>query len=434
MPRKIQKLNDQPNPHSDIRVLIAKMKEKSDLTCSSSTLSSIERWSNDGDFCKALLSKKDIYAEHCLQDLINDALLEISPNLTESEQQNEILNKVMSKLHDFSASLALRLNPLIKSMLEHRQSFLLKEELATIVVPEMDDREKSLVYQRMFLNLTRTRDCVSYKVFDKLFLGNLTYEDLFTLTMFVFGTCRRVKVDGLLQLYVSGVSSTGKSKIIESPLIKIAHQLVSSKEGNPGVGRFNINSKSLIMLTDVPVLTCFGLDMEHLKTIARAEPTSIKVHSSTQCLHPCFLLITSNDRLMCHKIITPGNLTTLLPSGLSKTKVHKIGSEHVKALSARFLEMTVYKICPQSNSDLKNSDNFTRTHLILGLYSLILDILDKYEPKDFYSFYIYHYALSGLEKNAQLYNEIFQQKCKDSCNTNNVIHRVNKLKEKFGLV
>jgi len=60
--------------------------------------------------------------------------------------------------------------------------------------------------------------------------------------------------------------------------------------------------------------------------------------------------------------------------------------------------------------------------------------LDKYEPKDFYSCYIYHYALSGLEKNAQLYSEIFQPKCEDSCNTNDVMDRVNKLKEKFGLV
>jgi len=359
-----------------------------------------------------LLSKKDIETESFLQDLMEQVASELPEHLTESERNTEMIKKVVGRLHSIGSSLVLKLNPLIKTIVEYKSALQTEGDLATINVPELGVREKSEIYKRMFYNFVSDQECVSYKISNKSDLGNLCHQELFVLTLFVFATCRRTRSDGLLQLFVSGKSSTGKSKLIEFPLLQLAHQTVSSSSGEAGCGRFNLNSKSLIILTDIPVSHLYGHDLEHWKTISRAEPTTVKVHSSTQVLPPCFLLATSNDRLHDH-VVRPKNGAGLPRYLTSSVDSKRVRPEHLEALRCRFLEFHVLKACRQDPEDLRNSDLFRRNHLVLGIYDWVMQILVLHAPADFASKHLYHYAVSGLQKNSELYRQTFECSSED---------------------
>ena len=381
-----------------------------------------------------LLSEKDLFTEDFLREIINEVSLNLSINLTENERTAIITKKVMDRLHDVGSSLVIRLNTLVKTMVERDSSLSLEDDLACIDVPELSLKEKVLIYKRMFYAFIGDPECVSFRVANVSFLGHLTYEELFVLTLFTFATCRRVRSDGILCLIVSGKSSTGKSQLIEAPLLQIAHQLISSSSSEAGCGRFEINSKSLILMTDIPILHLFGPDCERLKTIARAEPTTVKIYSSVQILQPCFLLITTNDRL--HDHILPPRTKNGLPDH-KKSSLHpssmlpnakKIPIEHLHAVRARFLECHVIKQCRQRPDDLRNSDMFGKRHMILGLYEGVYEILKRKEPRDFVSKYLYNYAICGLEKNASRYATI-----KD-CQLDLIQKEISNLKLKYGLM
>ena len=372
--------------------------------------------------------------EEFLREIINEVSANLSGHLTESERTAQITKKVIDRLHIVSSNLVVRLNTLVKTMVEHDSSLLLDDNLANISVPELSLQEKVHIYCRMFNAFISDPECVSFRVANQSVLGNLTCEMVFILTLFSFATCRRVRSDGILCLVVSGKSSTGKSQLIEAPLLQIAHQLVSSSSGEAGCGRFQVNSKSLILLTDIPILHLFGPDCERFKTIARAEPTTVKIHSSVQVLPPCFLLITTNDRLHDHTL-PPRNAhsmpvhykSTLHP--LSKMpNAKKISSEHLRAVRARFLECHVVKQCQQRPDDLRNSDLFSRQHMVLGLYMAVLNILEAHGPDDFVSKYLFHYAISGLEKNASVYAMV------QECLLDGLLKQILQLKIKYKLV
>ena len=381
-----------------------------------------------------LLTERDLLTEEFLRELINEVSANISVHLTESERTAQITKKVIDRLHNVSSNLVVRLNTLIKTMVEHDSSLLFDDHLACISVPEMSLRDKVNIYCRMFHAFISDPNCVSFSVGNSSSLGNLTCQMMFILTLFSFATCRRVRSDGVLCLIVSGKSSTGKSQLIEAPLLQIAHQLVSSSSNEAGCGRFQVNSKSLILLTDIPILHLFGPDCERFKTIARAEPTTVKIHSAVQVLPPCFLLITTNDRL--HDHILPAQNKNCMPEYRKSTLhpssklpgVKKISPEHLRAVRARFLECHVIKQCQQRLDDLQNSDLFCKQHMVLGLFKDVLNILETKEPNDFVSKYLYHYTINGLEKNASLHAMV------DDCSLDVLNKQILQLKIKYKII
>jgi len=56
--------------------------------------------------------------------------------------------------------------------------------------------------------------------------------------------------------------------------------------------RFDVGSKNAILLHDIEIGKLFGADFEKIKSIARAETTVAKIHSSTVTLPPLHLLYT----------------------------------------------------------------------------------------------------------------------------------------------
>ena len=348
-----------------------------------------------------LLNKKDLIAESFLNQLLNEEAVNVPGELADDEKNLIISRRVESRLHSMGSTLVLKLNPLMRSMLLYRENLQSEQELATISVKQVSLKEKCLIYRRMFFNFIDAVGCVCFKVSNRRFLGQLSEREVFILTMFVFATCKRSRSDGMLMLYVSGISSCGKSRLIENVLLKTAHQLVSSSKAEAGVGRFNVDSKNLILLHDVPVSHLFGCDNERVKSLARGEATVVKVHSSTQVIHPCFLLVTSNERLNSFNVPSANSrcLPVHLPSHAEAVGKKRIRKENYEAITSRFLEMHTHHVCHQEDVDLRNSDSFEKTHLILGLFDYVIQIMQKHEAGAFNSEHFYHYVISGLKKN-----------------------------------
>jgi len=356
------------------------------------------------DIRKSLLNKRDLLTENFLQQLMDDVESSLPEHMTDAEKSEEMSKYVMSKLHEIGSILAVKFNGLVKTMVDYRKSQNFVQELATISVPEISVKEKTEVYKRMFFRFLDS-DSVSYRVLNACYLGGLTHEELFILTYFVFATCQRSRGDGILQLYISGITSTGKTKLLETPLMPSAHQMVSSTNGDAGCGRFTTKSKSIVILHDVNIGVLFSADMSMYKAMARSEECTAKVHSSTESVAPVFLFVTSNDRMFDHKIPPQkqGQLPTKLPSQVFQSGNKRPRMEHVDAMLSRFLEVHVRKACHQDAEDLRRSDCFRKIHLVLALYDRVLDIVASKTPDHFHSKYMYHYLLSSLEKNCELY-------------------------------
>ena len=178
--------------------------------------------------------------------------------------------------------------------------------------------------------------------------------------------------------------------------------------GDAGVGRFNINAKSTILLHDCSInrLT-IGRDVDKLKCIARGEPIQAKIHSSTTTIPPTFLFITSNQKAMDHRFAKPPKsrrtFDTLAKSDLQPTK--KCQKSDIEAVQNQFIKVYVRERPTMPPNSLPKCGNFTRNHLVIGLFTQIIKILNKYEKNDFCSDYGYLYPISGLAKHLFLMPE-----------------------------
>jgi len=138
-----------------------------------------------------------------------------------------------------------------------------------------------------------------------------------------------------------------------------------------------------------------------MKAIARAEPVATKTHGNVQTVPAVFLFITSNRKLLTHVFDKPEK------SGKMYNRVYKsdlkisrnIHPADIEAVQNRFIEAFVRSRPTLPEGCLPTNENFSRTHVIVGLYTIILDILFRWNVKDFKGQYMYLYPIGGLCKN-----------------------------------
>jgi hypothetical protein len=152
-----------------------------------------------------------------------------------------------------------------------------------------------------------------------------------------------------------------------------------------------------------------------MKSIARAEPVATKTHGNVQTVPAVFMFITSNRKLLTHCFDTPekgGRLFNRVYKSDLKPSRH-IHIADIEAVQNRFIEAYVRSRPQLPENCLPNNENFSRIHVIVGLYNVIIEILLKYTAEDFKAPYMYLYPIGGLCKNINLLPTESQQNIKD---------------------
>lgn len=358
------------------------------------------------NICNILLTKRDIASEQLLNIIIREENSTLAQNLSIDERNEILTKKTQQRLLNLSSALLLKLGPSIKSILEQKTALENDSQLVTIVPPLKNPIQQAEIYKRMFLNVLNDVEATSFSCVNKLLLGNICERDLFILNLFTFLTCKRIRGDNVLQIYISGISSSGKSQIFESVIFPLAHNLVTANTSD-GCGRFDTNGKSILFMHDSSIAALLSKDCDKIKAICRGETVTAKKHSTTITLEPLFVFVTSNERLLNHQIV---NSKTNWPIKLISDAniLHKNKLHHLLPIQNRFLEMHIRKLPHQKEYDLRNSDNFTKQDFILGLYPIVIEIMKKYRTEDFYTPYLYMYVIGGLLKHVDLYASFYE--------------------------
>jgi len=110
------------------------------------------------------------------------------------------LKKSIDFIQELSAALRLKVEPIVKSCVSQRFDSKMDYMFAEINLPEMDIKEKAILYRRMLANFIDNDHCISFATTNRRLLGKLTPKDVWFLTFFACVTARRSRGDNLLQL------------------------------------------------------------------------------------------------------------------------------------------------------------------------------------------------------------------------------------------
>ena len=371
---------------------------------------------NMENYCNILLTQRDLASAELLNSIIQEATSQLPSDISADERLDMLTRKTNEALMQLSTSLLLKLGPSVKTILSHQNSIGIDQELVSIKVPLLPIQEKTTIYHRMFFNIVDNVECTSFACVNRNLLGQLSEKEMFILLLFIFINCKRVKYDDLLSLFITGLSSTGKSKIFEQVILKSCHNFVTSSSTDSGVGRFNSSGKNILFLHDISIKSLLGADVEKIKCLCRAELVSAKTFGGVALVHPMFVFATSNERLLDHTIMkSPTSWPLKLPS--QAKLMSKKSAPNLLALQNRFLELHIRKKPQQLANDLKHSDGFEKREAILALYKPVLDIMTKYKPDDFHSVHLYTYVLNALGKQCEFYKSIYQENLLPHINT-----------------
>lgn len=359
-----------------------------------------------------LLTEKEKLAESFLAQFLksenpNDKTNDFSADLS---MQQRLMN-ADKKLNECSMILAHKYQPILKEVIAHQQEKQMNEKYGVIKAKPKKEEDWSKQYLQCFTTFLNSPDCVSLKAANLDLLKHIDIRDYFSLVFWAMNTCKREAGDNMLQLIICGKTSCGKSAIFENPIQEIAHNLTADQ----GCGRFLTEGKSTLLLHDCNLeILVKGKDVDKLKSITRTEPISTKVHSKTKAVKPMHVLATSNKHLYAHRFKTAEKIgmsfRTLYKSDIQPTK--SIHEADIDAVRNRYLEVFVRQRPVMPPQAMPTSGNFTRNHLIRGLFFYIGNMLQKYQKDDFSSEYLYLYALTGMTKNLWMIQADYQEPMK----------------------
>ena len=370
--------------------------------------------SSEGD-PGAILTRKDKSIDLYLHRVLEEVRLELEGERDCEEEHTEEYQKnfeerATARLNAESIMLGNKLGSVLKTYLESYYMSRQVSSLGRVSLPRKDLRSFSLDYGECFRGWVLSPH-VTYEATNTVVLGNLSPLDCFVLHVWSFLVCYRTRGDNMFALSICGKSSVGKSVIFEN----IFFENGMNFNGEAGVGRYDAKARSIIVYHDIDIrlLARGSRDADKFKTIARAEQTSAKVHSTVKPVPPLFVVITSNMRIHSHPARTrgckaflsekcPSELTT--GSGKSLTS----NSENIEAVKNRVLEAYCSarpRIDPQH---FPTSGCFRRKNFILGVYGFVLDTAERYRRSDFYSPAFLAYVLTGLAENAAFYCSVME--------------------------
>jgi hypothetical protein len=167
------------------------------------------------EYASRILNEKEVRSDELVARIVAMVEAQIPPHMDSEEKRQTLERAVLAKLSAASSCLKLKLAPLAKAYLNQREDEEMDGLFYNMVVPQMTRREKARIYGIMFARFMDDLNCVSFATGNPRMLGNLAPADVWFLTFFVFVTCRRVRGDNLLQLGCTGISSCGKSTLLE---------------------------------------------------------------------------------------------------------------------------------------------------------------------------------------------------------------------------
>lgn len=270
-------------------------------------------------------------------------------------------------------------------------------------------------YAECFVGWVRSKH-VNFTTNNGDLLGNIPPRECFILTFFSCLTNIRVEGDNCYALSVVGKSSSGKTKLFENPLGENGFTHVA--EGS-ACNRYDVGKKNVYCYHDIQLdaIAKPGPKMEMFKALCRTEKTTVKAFAAVTDLPPLWVFVTSNQRILDHDFSpnmkkrkeTFGGMykyphPSQLPDYRDQERREK-NAENIQAVKNRVLEAFVKE---RTGIDLPKHGKFTRMQAVLGLYSIIIAILEnRLEPTDFASPILISYCLTALVNNFKCYKRVF---------------------------
>lgn len=396
------------------------------------------------------LSEKDQSVSRIIKQ-IGDLMIKISLDsagtknggILSEQDLEKTLQRTSELLNDCPSLFNSKFGKTIRDYIVGKFHFLSNKMLVTLPPVRCSLTEMVKKYKTVFNSWIDSENCMSFqtKFATALFYSqeyHFSLKDMFVLHLFAMGTGRRTVEDHLLQLAVTGKSTVGKTVLFERPL----YNLSSTFCGDEGIGRFNLNGKSIFMCNDVSINKLVtGINGATFKTMCRTEPTKQKVFGTTEIVPVAFIFISANENIQDHNIFIPDVVVPPSTSASALTPYQKVmnnrknqqyaektnqkkktnvqkeqiagqylnvasqlratknrnDDENCEALKNRILECYVYErpnVPPRSFP--KAGTCFDFHHMNLGLFDRVLDILDAHPLEHHYSEFLYRYCVYGL--------------------------------------
>ena len=322
------------------------------------------------------------------------------------EKMQLLLDLTDERLAGISLTLEHKFGPMLKRYITLCQERKASRALSRVKVPSRDLKTTAENYRQCFSSYVDS-PYVTYAATCVKELGKLSLKDAFVLHFWCMLNCYRAKGDQMFAISVCGVSSVGKSSLFESPAFENGHSYVAEA----GVGRFAVKKRSTLIYSDISLDALYkSKDASKFRTIARSEPTTCKVFADTCTLPPLWVLITSNQRIHSHVLPLDSKnflAPTVLPSQLVVTEAkRKLLEESLSAVKNRVIECYCRKRPEIDPSCLPTHGSFGRVHFLLGAYSYVISLLQKYGPDAFYSPMMLKYVFTSLCDNMELYERV----------------------------